>query len=401
MSPACPPDRAARARAKLRGKRRRLAAALVAAALALPSAGRAQDAEQRALEAVRKEIGALEQRISRQYADRDAAAQALKRPELEIAAAARELSRLQAELERQQARQRDLSRQADAANARLASERAALARQVRMTYMTGREEVFRLLLSQDSPARLGRMLVYYDYFNRARSERIAAVATQLRSLATLREEAEQVQRELAALEEAQSAEIRARERSREERTAVIAGLDASIEDAGNAIERLRAEERRLGQLVIQLAEALAGFPVASEEPFPRLQGQLAWPVPGRLAGDYGQPRAGGPLKWNGVLLATAQGTPVRAVYHGRVVFADWLPGLGLLIIVDHGDGYMSLYGHNEALLKEAGDWVRPGEAVAQVGDTGGRAEPSLYFEIRENGRPVNPHQWIPRPPAPQ
>jgi murein hydrolase activator len=122
-------------------------------------------------------------------------------------------------------------------------------------------------------------------------------------------------------------------------------------------------------------------------------------VQGKLAGDYGQPRGPGPIKWNGVLLEAAAGTPVRAVYHGRVAFADWLQGLGLLVIVDHGGGYMSLYGHNEALLKESGDWVEPGEAIAQVGDTGGQARAGSYFEIRYNGEPVNPHPWIARRPA--
>jgi septal ring factor EnvC (AmiA/AmiB activator) len=141
---------------------------------------------------------------------------------------------------------------------------------------------------------------------------------------------------------------------------------------------------------------MAGFPVDTEEPFAGLKGKLAWPVQGRLAGDYGQPRGTGPVKWNGVLLEAAAGVPVRAVYHGRVAFADWLQGLGLLVIVDHGAGYMSLYGHNEALLKESGDWVEPGEPIAQVGDTGGQTRPGLYFEIRYNGEPVNPHPWIAR-----
>ena len=144
---------------------------------------------------------------------------------------------------------------------------------------------------------------------------------------------------------------------------------------------------------------MAGFPVDADEPFSRLKGKLAWPVQGRVAGDFGQPRGAGPVKWNGVLLEAPAGTPVRAVYHGRVAFADWLQGLGLLVIVDHGGGYMSLYGHNEALLKESGDWVEPGESIAQVGDTGGQARPGLYFEIRLNGEPVNPNPWIAKRPA--
>ena len=123
---------------------------------------------------------------------------------------------------------------------------------------------------------------------------------------------------------------------------------------------------------MQLTELMAGLPVDTEQPFGKLKGKLAWPVQGRIAGDYGQPRGGGPVKWSGVLLEASQGTPVRAVYHGRVAFADWLPGLGLLIIVDHGDGYMSLYGHNEALLKEPGDWVAA-RRVDRAGRGHGRA----------------------------
>jgi septal ring factor EnvC (AmiA/AmiB activator) len=155
----------------------------------------------------------------------------------------------------------------------------------------------------------------------------------------------------------------------------------------------------LAELVVQLTELTAGFPVDTEKPFGTLKGTLAWPVQGRVAGDYGQPRGGGPVKWSGVLLEASAGAPVRAVYHGRVAFADWLPGLGLLLIVDHGGGYMSLYGHNEALLKEPGDWVEPGETIAQVGDTGGQSRPALYFEIRQNGEPINPRPWIAGKPA--
>jgi septal ring factor EnvC (AmiA/AmiB activator) len=146
--------------------------------------------------------------------------------------------------------------------------------------------------------------------------------------------------------------------------------------------------------VLRLSEVMAGFPVDTDEPFASVKGKLAWPVQGRIAGAYGQPRGAGPVKWSGVLLEAAAGTQVRAVYHGRVAFADWLSGLGLLVIVDHGSGYMSLYGHNEALLKEAGDWVDPGEPIAQVGDTGGQARAGLYFEIRLNGEPIDPNPWI-------
>ena len=348
-----------------------------------------------ALESLRKEIKAVEARVAREQASRDAGARALRGAEVGIADAARKLAAIRSDLRAQQDTRRGLDQDTDRANRRLIVEQAALARQVRLHYMTGQEELFKLLLSQESPATLGRMLVYFDYYNRARTTRIAAVSAELAKLGELGAATVHVEEELAALEAKQATELAALERSRDDRRAAVAKLDAEIRDASAAAAKLKSEERRLTDVVKRLAELSAGFPVDNEAPFARMKGKLPWPVQGRLAGDYGQPRGtGGPVKWTGVLLEATAGAPVRAVYHGRVAFADWLQGLGLLVIVDHGGGYMSLYGHNEALLKESGDWVQPGEAIAQVGDSGGQARPGLYFEIRYNGEPVNPHPWI-------
>jgi septal ring factor EnvC (AmiA/AmiB activator) len=373
----------------------------LALAVLVVSLASAQDRRQSeaALDAVRKEIKDLEARMARETTRRDDNAEALRAAELETAAATRKLAQIRAELRAQQGAQRDLSRESERANGRLAAERAALARQVRASYMAGRDELAKLLLSQESPATLGRMLVYFDYYNRARTQRIGAVAADLAKLAHLATETGRVEQELAGLEAAQRREVAALARSRDERQAAVAKLDAEIRGDAAAVAKLRAEEQRLAELVTRLTELMAGFPVDTDQPFARLKGKLAWPVQGRLVGDYGQPRGQGPVRWSGVLLEAPAGTPVRAVYHGRVAFADWLQGLGLLVIVDHGGGYMSLYGHNEALLKEPGDWVEPGEPVAQVGDTGGQARAGLYFEIRFNGEPVNPHPWMGRSAA--
>jgi murein hydrolase activator len=386
------------------GYRRRLARLIgvaVATAVVGWSLGVAQDRRESeaALTAVRKEIKALQDRVARETTRRDEGTRALRAAEVEIAAATRKLAEVRGNVRIQQATRRDLTQETQRANRRLAAERAALALQVRASYMTGREELFKLLLSQESPAALGRMLVYFDYYNRARSTRIDRVAGELEKLGTLDEETARVEAELAALETAQAREVAALERSRDERRAAVSKLEADIRDGIAAVAKLRAEEQRLADLVTRVSELMAGFPVDTDEPFATLKGKLAWPVQGKLAGDYGQPRGAGPVKWNGVLLEASAGTPVRAIYHGRVAFADWLQGLGLLVIVDHGGGYMSLYGHNEALLKESGDWVEPGESIAQVGDTGGQSRAALYFEIRLNGEPVNPHAWIARRPA--
>jgi septal ring factor EnvC (AmiA/AmiB activator) len=376
---------------------RRVTCTLAGTVLALSLAS-AQDQRKNeaALQTVRKEIKALETRLAGETARRDDGAKALRAAELDIAAANRKLADIRSSLAEQRNAQRALADQTERANQRLAAERASLAQQVRMTYVTGREELFRLLLSQQSPATLGRMLVYYDYYNRARAARIGAVNKDLGRLEGLRAESERVAAELAALEGAQAAEVAALAKSRDERRAAVLKIDASIQDDKAAVTKLRGEEKRLGDLIDQLQRVMAGLAIEGDKPFATLKGKLAWPVQGRLVGDFGQPRGGGPVKWNGVLLEAAAGTPVRAVYNGRVAYADWLPGLGLLVIIDHGGGYMSLYGHNEALLKEAGDWVQPGDTIAQVGDTGGQARPALYFEIRYKGEPLDPHAWVTR-----
>lgn len=348
----------------------------------------------RELSAVRERIVAVERRIARQSTERDAGARELRELEVAIGASASKLETLRGELDTQEERARELAQEQRVASGRLAAERGALAAEARASYMAGREEVFKLVLSQQSPSDLGRMLAYFDYFNRARGRRIDAVAAELSRLAGLAADAQRVGAELARLETAQAAEVARLARAREERRELVASLDLELAAAGHEVERLRAEEQRLAELVKELVELLASFPAGAEEPFAKMKGKLAWPVPGRIDGDFGAPRDGGPMRWNGVRLESPAGTPVRAIYHGRIAFADWLTGLGLLIIVDHGDGYMSLYGYNEALLKEPGEWVAPGEAIARVGDSGGQARPALYFEIRANGEPISPHVWI-------
>ncbi|HEX6992555.1 MAG TPA: peptidoglycan DD-metalloendopeptidase family protein [Gammaproteobacteria bacterium] len=370
-----------------------VAACAALAALLVGVAASAQTDEERELAAVRRAIAELEQRLERQTTERSAAAAALRELELAIASSRQAVERIEAETAEARRNVEAVAAERRAVEARVDAERAALAEQVRVTYINGRTERLKLLLSQENPADFGRMSVYYDYFNRARAERVRSVAAHVAELERLETEAARLAAELGALASDRSAELEALDRSRAERAALLAELDASIQAGGGELERLRDEERRLVELVTELGKVMAAFPVNSEEPFPRLKGRLAWPVAGRIETAFGQRRAAG-VTSTGVLLAAEQGAPVRAVYHGRVVFADWLHGLGLLLVVDHGDGYMTLYGHNDALLKEPGDWVRPGEPIAQVGTTGGRSSPALYFEIRHDGEPVDPHAWI-------
>ena len=364
--------------------------------LASATSALAQTQEERALTAVREQLQALQARLERSNADKERQYGELRRIELDGAAAAATLDELRGRLAQQQQRRGEIDDQARRTRARLADERGALANQVRMSYLTGRQETIKLMLNQEAPERLGRMMVYYDYLNRTRSRRIDNVSRELEVLARLAEDAAQVERELGALEERQQEELQSLEALRADRAVAVGTLEATIESAEQEMDRLRAEEQRLTELVREINEVLAEFPVDSQDPFSESRGRLAWPVPGTVLSRFGQARAGTQVRWQGVQVGAPGGTPVRSVYHGRVVFSDWLPGHGLLIIVDHGEGYMSLYGHNEALLKESGDWVAPGEAIAQVGDSGGQAQTALYFEIRRDGDPVDPQPWMSR-----
>ena len=372
------------------------ATALLVAMLIATSLAFAQIQEERALTAVREQIETLQRRLEKNHAALERRYAELKRAETASAAAAESLRGVRGRLGDQRRHGRELADQTRQANERLAAEREALASQVRMSFLTGRQEALKLMLNQEAPARLGRMMAYYDYLNRARSVRIDNVSRELGVLAELAAATESAARELASLEREQQRELDELERLRTRRKEAVTELDAMIGTEEEEIQRLRSEEQRLTELVRELKAALAEFPVDSQEPFSNARGSLPWPVTGRVLSRYGEVRAGPQLRWQGVQVGAPAGAPVRSIYHGRVVYSDWFVGLGLLVIVDHGEDFMSLYGHNEALLKEVGDWVAPGEVIAQVGDSGGEAQTALYFEIRKDGEPVDPRAWMRR-----
>ena len=273
---------------------------------------------------------------------------------------------------------------------------AQLEHQVRLAYVTGREEWLRLVLSQQDPVVIGRQLVYYGYITRQRGEVMTAVREQLRKLETTMAAVDRQRQTLQQLEESQADRLAELSAAREDRRVALARIDERIASQQGEMERLQAQAADLESLVMELTRLLAGLPMGDATPFGEMTGQLDWPADGTVARSFGHSRADGRMRWEGVLVAANAGSDVRAVHHGRVVFADWLPGMGLLIVLEHGDGYLSLYGHNQELLKDIGDWVSPGDVIAHVGDSGGQAAPGLYFEIRKDGQPVNPSRWLSR-----
>lgn len=378
---------------------RRFLALLVCALAVVPAGATSESAKAEAqLRDIRAEIERVRSQVQRDAAERERLARRLRDAEQSASAARAERDRLRREQAERVQRRAELALEKRERETELEGERAALAAQMRAAYMIGREEPLKLLLNQRDPARAGRMFAYYGYFGRARAGQIARIEDFVARIAELDAELEAEQARLADLETRQRGEVERLDKARAERGEVLASLTAEARSRAASLDRLRREQAALQKLLRELRRAIEKFPSDSKSPFARMRGKLAWPTTGRVIARYGQTRAGG-LKWDGVLLSTTRGAPVRAVYHGRVVYADWLAGLGLLVILDHGDGYLSLYGHNEQIYRKVGERVTAGDPVAAAGDTGGRSSPELYFEIRRAGRPVSPFPWFrnPRP----
>ena len=354
--------------------------------------------KERELERVRERISELKEQLDDRAAERDRITADLQEAEVRISQQRIQLAELERQREFSERRIIEIEAGVQAREAELDEETRQLAAQVRAAYTNGRQERVKLLLNQHDPALVGRMMTYYRYLSEHRGDNIATVNEHLAELAGLHAEAAKERDRLTALAGARQDELERLNGAQEERRELLAALATRMQQEGEEIERLAAEEKDLTRLIAELTSILSDYPITSDAPFTELKGGLTWPVAGTLLHDFGQPRAGGGLKWNGVVLAASRGSEVRAVYHGRVVFADWLAGLGLLVIVDHGDGYMTLYGYNETTLKSTGDWVAPGDVIATVGDSGGQARAGLYFEIRQGAKPVNPKAWITRQP---
>jgi murein hydrolase activator len=352
----------------------------------------AQKAESE-LQSVKSEIDRITREVSAEQVERDRLTRDLRSAEVSVGKARESLDGVRHERAERAARRASLAAEKRDAQASIAKGRGALAGQLRAAYLIGHEEPLKLLLNQKDPARAGRMFIYYSYFGRARAQEIHAIEDNVTRLDQVDTELATEDAKLADLEKQQRAQLSEVEQARSRRTLVLANLEAESHTRAQNLERLRSQQAGLEKLLRELREAMEKYPVDSNDAFARLRGKLAWPVSGHLVARFGETRAGG-VKWDGVLVATERGAPVRAVYQGRVIYADWLPGLGLLTIVDHGDGYMSLYGHNERLYKAVGEKVAAGDPIASAGDSGGSNRPELYFEIRKGGKPVDPRPWF-------
>jgi septal ring factor EnvC (AmiA/AmiB activator) len=355
-----------------------------------PAAAKAAELEQ-----LRARIQTLQSELQANRTKKSQAESLLQDVERSIGFLTTELARIDAGLQDSRRQLERLQKDRQAALARLQTQSDQLGGEARAAYMMGRQQQVKLLMNQEQPAVVGRMLTYFNYISRARSASIAAMRTSLTRIGELQAQIEQQNQQLVSLRRDQQLQTEQLQAQRQQRQALVAALEKQLALQGGELQGLKQDARQLQALIESLQEVLADIPVDSGQgrPFRELQGQLHWPADGRLAQRFGSERGTSGLRWQGVLIAAPEGGKVRAVSQGRVAFADWMRGFGLLLILDHGDGYMSLYGQNQALYKEVGEWVDSGEVVATLGASGGQTETGLYFELRHNGRPVNPLGW--------
>ena len=380
---------------------RALALAVCLGALAAPAAGQDGDrakqeaAAQQRLEQLRRQIRDITAEQRALEGERGAASRELRAADAKVGEAVRALRRTEAniattetELQQLQGRQRELE-------AGLSGQREALATLVRSAYALGRHEQLKLLLAQDRMADLARVLAYHRYFQADRQERIAGLIEELRELAAVARQIQDQRDVLEAARATQQANLATLEAQRGERATLLATLEAGFKDRAARLAALGRDEAGVLKLLERLRDAVADIPrqVDDNRPFASRRGQLGRPLSGSVLAAFGGrlPDGRGSDGW---LVAGTAGAEVRAVAPGRVAFSDWLKGYGLLVIVDHGDGWMSLYAFNDALLKDVGDWVRAGDPLATVGSSGGQGRPALYFELRRNGQPQDPKPWF-------
>ncbi|WP_409524252.1 murein hydrolase activator EnvC family protein [Nitrincola sp. MINF-07-Sa-05] len=346
------------------------------------------------IQQLKKDITRLQASIGQQTGQQRKEEEALRDAEREVGRVTAEVRAMDTELATLEQRLSGLQQQRGELESLLDQRRELIADLLRDQYRQGRQPRLQLLLMQQDPEQLDRVLRYYDHVNSALVQQLQDYQEQLRMLEKTRQEITAAEQDRINRRESLQAREVALNQARVQRSTALKELQAALAQNQQQLVTLQSDQERLEQVLAEIQRNLERSRLMNtdNQTFTERKGKLSWPLQGRVLRSYGSVR--NELSYEGVLISAADNTEVRSVHHGRVVFADWLRGYGLLLILDHGGGYMSLYGHNQSLFREPGDWVGGGEAVAVAGNSGGHEEPALYFAIRNNGKSVNPGQWL-------
>ncbi len=364
----------------------------------LPVAGQAQgddEAEARArLEQLKQDMARLSEELQTDRAEQGSLQSALRDSEVAIGQIQGDIKKTREELAWSRQQLKGMTQQRKELQVARGQQQELIVRELQTAYQMGRQSQLKILLNQEQPDTLARSMAYYQYFYEARQANIESYLNIIARIDELEPEIVATTEQLATSEATLEQQRQTLLASRAQREEDLALLNASIRTKDERLARMSADREELESLLVLIEEAVAQLaqPEAYQA-FAELKGGMPRPLPGKPSNRYGAKRSGS-LKWQGWSIPADTGTIVSAIHQGHVVFADWFRGSGLLLIIDHGDGYMSLYAHNEALLREVGEWVPAGAAISTVGNSGGQNQAALYFEIRENGKPTNPARWL-------
>lgn len=363
-------------------------------ALALPAAQRPDPARAEAdLRKLTENIQRV-QRLQQQAAiEKDRLSRELRDSERAVANARGELGRLQAERSERATARRKLEAERSAREEDRRRTEADLARQLRAAYFMGRNEPLKLLLNQRSPGEFSRSLAYYGYLGRQRADQIARIEEDVARIEQLTADIAAEDERLAELEAAQQKRVAELNTALKNRGRVLVSLEKEATNRNAALRRMRQERSQLENLLKDLRRATQALPYDPDAPFAQTRGRLNWPIAGKLTVNYGATISGlGKAQF--VEIDTKLGTEIKAIHEGRVIFADWVSGRGQVVIIDHGNGYWSLYGHLAQFYSAEGSTVRGGQVIGTAGESGGRKSPGLYFELRRNEAPIDPRPWF-------
>lgn len=370
---------------------------LLLACLFLSCASYADESQrqQQELDSVRQQIAQLLKKIQAEQSEKTDIEKKLRTVETKLGKLRRAMNKLQQQIKSNTRKLSALKKQRAQLQRQLQEQRQLLAKQLHSAYISGNREQIKLILNQEDPAALSRLSHYFDYINQARAEQIAATQATMAEIVEVGLAIEDKNKDLLALKQQYEVQRNALNSNLSTRKKVLDKIRAQLAQEGKKLSKLRRNEKDIQALIASLSQLLDDIPdgPTAHIDFAKLKGKLKWPTRGNAKNQFGESRHVGDLKWHGIMLSAPAGREVKAVASGRVAFADWLQGFGLLVIIDHDNGYLSLYGHNQVLFKEAGDWVAASEAISQVGDSGGLEESALYFELRHKGKPVNPRSW--------
>ncbi len=364
-------------------------------ALALPAHGQSDGEKTRAqLKQLEQDIARIQSELGSAGTARDKLQSELRSTEVELGRLLRDIKRSEREIEDSERELRELEQEQARLQAARDEQRERITLELNTAWRMGREGQLKLLLSQDSPDTVSRTLTYYRYFLEARQARLATYRATLAELAATSASIDRTLSSLRTRREALDLQHGRLDVARREREQALARVTASISDKSEELQQKEESRKKLETLLAAIESAIDKLEVPDNyQDFAAARGTMPWPIDGKPSNRFGRPRNEGKMRWQGITIPAQAGTTVRAIHHGRVVYADWLRGSGLLLIVDHGDGYMSLYAHNQSLLRDVGEWVNAGTPVSTVGDTGGQGRNALYFEVRHKGKPVDPARW--------